>query len=51
MTYDDVRYNQVRQKSAHNAFQQQEGIYDQVTYWRIRSLSWTCTGASSATVA
>ena len=38
MTYDDLRYNEVRQKSAHNAFQQLEGIYDQVVYWRIRSL-------------
>jgi len=33
-----LRYNEVRQKSAHNAFQQQEGIYDQIVYWRIRSL-------------
>jgi len=33
-----LRYNAVRQKSAHNAFQQQEGIYDQIVYWRIRSL-------------
>lgn len=38
MSYDHLRYNEVRQKSAHNAFQQQEGIYDQVVYWRIRSL-------------
>lgn len=38
MSYDDLRYNQVRQKSAHNAHQQLEGIYDQVHYWRIRSL-------------
>ncbi len=38
MSYDDLRYNEVRQKSAHNAFQQQEGIYDQIVYWRIRSL-------------
>jgi hypothetical protein len=38
MTHDDLRYNEVRQKSAHNAFQQLEGIYDQVAYWRIRSL-------------
>jgi hypothetical protein len=38
VTYDDLRYNEVRQKSAHNAFQQPEGVYDQVVYWRIRSL-------------
>ena len=37
-TLDDLRYNEVRQKSAHNAFQRREGIYDQVVYWRIRSL-------------
>lgn len=38
MSYDDLRYDEVRQKSAHNAFQQQEGIYDRIVYWRIRSL-------------
>lgn len=38
MSYETLRYNEVRQKSSHNAFQQQEGIYDQVVYWRVRSL-------------
>jgi hypothetical protein len=38
MSYEDLRYNEVRQKSSHNAFQRYEGIYDQVIYWRIRSL-------------
>ena len=38
MTYEDLRYNEVRQTSSHNAFQRFEGIYDQVVYWRIRSL-------------
>lgn len=38
MPYETLRYNEIRQKSAHNAFQQAEGIYDQVVYWRIRSL-------------
>ena len=36
--YADLRYNDVRQKSVHNAFQRSEGIYDQVLYWRVRSL-------------
>ena len=34
----DLRYNEVRQTSSHNAFQHLEGIYDQVVYWRVRSL-------------
>jgi hypothetical protein len=38
MSHESLRYNEVRQKSAHNALQQQEGIYDQIAYWRIRSL-------------
>lgn len=38
MRYQDLCYNDVRQKSAHNAFQRHEGIYDQIVYWRIRSL-------------
>ena len=38
MAYEDLRYNEVRQTSSHNAFQRLEGIYDQVVYWRIRSL-------------
>ena len=38
MAYADLRYNEVRQTSSHNTFQRSEGIYDQVVYWRIRSL-------------
>ena len=38
MAYDDLRYNDVRQKSIHNSFQRIEGIYDQIVYWRVRSL-------------
>ena len=38
MSYENLRYNEVRQTSSHNAFQRFEGIYDQVVYWRIRSL-------------
>ena len=38
MAYDDLRYNEVRQKSIHNTFQRTEGIYDQIVYWRVRSL-------------
>lgn len=38
MAHDELRYDQVRQKSVHNAFQKSEGIYDQVVYWRVRSL-------------
>ncbi len=30
MSYEDLRYNEVRQTSSHNAFQRFEGIYDQV---------------------
>jgi hypothetical protein len=33
-----LRYSDVRQKSSHNAFYQDEGIYDQFFYWRIHSL-------------
>lgn len=38
MSYDDLRYNQIRQKSIHNAFQRHEGVFDQIVYWRVRSL-------------
>ena len=38
MSYEDLRYNEVRQTSSHNTFQRFEGIFDQVVYWRIRSL-------------
>jgi len=33
----DLRYDEVRQKSAHNCFQRHEGVLDQFAYWRIRS--------------
>jgi hypothetical protein len=32
-----LRYDEVRQKSAHNCFQRHEGVLDQFAYWRIRS--------------
>ena len=35
---DGLRYNQVRQKSTHNAYKRIEGLIDQLVYWRIRSL-------------
>lgn len=35
---NNIRYNQVRQKSAHNSYQRTEGYLDQALYWRIRSL-------------
>ena len=38
MSYETVRYNEVRQKSVHNCFQRSEGVYDQLFYWRVRSL-------------
>jgi len=38
MAYEDLRYNEVRHTSSHNVFQRFEGIYDQVVYWRVRSL-------------
>jgi hypothetical protein len=33
----DLRYDEVRQKSVHNCFQRHEGVLDQFVYWRIRS--------------
>ena len=36
-----VRYNQIRQKSSRTAYHLDEGIYDQLLYWRIRSLEFT----------
>jgi hypothetical protein len=36
--YSEIRYNQVRQKSSHNSFDKDEGVYDQVLYFRVRSL-------------
>ncbi|MFM2480361.1 Ca2+-dependent phosphoinositide-specific phospholipase C [Celerinatantimonas sp. YJH-8] len=38
MNDNDVRYNQVRQKSSHNSYQRTEGYPDQALYWRIRSM-------------
>jgi hypothetical protein len=38
MSYDLLKYNDVRQKSAHNCFQKREGVVDQIVYWRLRSL-------------
>jgi hypothetical protein len=38
MAYQTLRYNEVRQKSIHNAFQRLEGLYDQVVFWGGRSL-------------
>ena len=38
MSYETLRYNEVRQKSVHNCFQRSEGVYDQLFYWRVRSL-------------
>lgn len=38
MAYEDLRYDDVRQKSVHNTFQRIEGIFDQIVYWRVRSL-------------
>lgn len=38
MSSDGLRYNDIRQKSIHNAFQRHEGIPDQFLYWRVRSL-------------
>jgi len=36
--YENIRYNQVRQKSSHNSYERTESAFDQVVYWRIRSL-------------
>lgn len=36
-----VRYNQIRQKSSRHAYHLDEGLYDQLLYWRIRSLEFT----------
>jgi hypothetical protein len=37
-SYANLRYNQVRAKAIHNSYQRSEGVYDQVLYWRLRSL-------------
>lgn len=36
-----VRYNQIRQKSSRHSYHLDEGLYDQLLYWRIRSLELT----------
>lgn len=36
--YEEIRYNQVRQKASHNSYQRDEGLYDQFLYWRLRSM-------------
>ncbi len=36
--YEEIRYNQVRQKSSHNSYDKDEGLYDQFLYWRLRSM-------------
>lgn len=33
-----VRYDQVRQKSAHNSYQRDEALFDQLVYHRVRSI-------------
>jgi hypothetical protein len=38
VSYESLRYHQVRQKSIHNCFQRREGVLDQIVYWRTRSL-------------
>ncbi|SMD16283.1 Ca2+-dependent phosphoinositide-specific phospholipase C [Sporomusa malonica] len=37
-SYDVIRYNQVFQKQSHNSYTRSEGVFDQVLYWKIRSL-------------
>lgn len=44
--YDQLRYNQVQQKSSHNSYERKEGIYDQLTYWRVRSIEFDLIRAS-----
>lgn len=34
----DTRYNQVRQKASHNSYERDEGLDDQIVYWRLRAL-------------
>jgi hypothetical protein len=38
--YSAVHYNEVFQKSSHNSYNKGEGIYDQLLYWRIRSIEY-----------
>jgi hypothetical protein len=46
MIYSKICYNQVRQKSIHNAFKQREGIYDQIIFWGARSLEFDLHNAN-----
>ncbi len=34
----NTRYNQVQQRGSHNSYQRTEGLYDQMIYWRLRSI-------------
>ena len=36
--YDDLRYNDVRQKASHNSYQRDEGIISQLDYHRIHTI-------------
>jgi hypothetical protein len=36
----DVRYNEVRQKASHNAYQRDESIIDQLIYHRVRTIEY-----------
>ncbi len=36
----DVRYNEVRQKASHNAYQRDESILDQLIYHRVRTIEY-----------
>ena len=38
MRRGSTRYNDVRQKSIHNAYQRSQSIGEQVTHWGVRSL-------------
>eukprot|EP00002_Diphylleia_rotans_P021580 TRINITY_DN4198_c0_g1_i2.p1 TRINITY_DN4198_c0_g1~~TRINITY_DN4198_c0_g1_i2.p1 ORF type:complete len:528 (-),score=126.26 TRINITY_DN4198_c0_g1_i2:226-1809(-) len=35
---DNIRYNHIRQKSAHNSYQRIEGVADMAAYWQLRSV-------------
>lgn len=36
--YSEVRYNEIVQKGSHNSYDRSEGVYDQMIYWRLRSI-------------
>ncbi len=38
MSVDGIAYNEVHQKSIHNAYQRTEGLLDQLLYWGARSM-------------